>query len=86
MKKYQEGRQKAQSGHHERDQSLEVHWTAKDVQHMAKEIYDGTIADVHLSLLGYWIRTCSGNYDVAREYIRELGLDQVCQIHGIRSH
>jgi hypothetical protein len=78
MGKGKEGLQDAQSDHHERSQSLQVHWAVEDVERMAKEIYDGTIADVHLSLFGYWICTCSGNYEIAKAYIRELGLDQVC--------
>ena len=44
---------------------------------MAREILDETIADVHLSLLGYWICKQSANYELAKDYIRELGLDQV---------
>lgn len=62
---------------HSRGHSLHVNWTPKDVERMAREICDETIADVHLSLFGYWIREQPENYDVAKAYIRELSLDQV---------
>jgi hypothetical protein len=63
---------------HTRDQSLQVNYTAKDVKGMATEIYEGTIADVHLSLFAYWIKQKSENYALACKVIRELSLDQVC--------
>jgi hypothetical protein len=44
---------------------------------MASEVHAGTIADVNLSLLIYWIKEDESNYALAREYIRELRLDQV---------
>lgn len=59
-------------------QLLHVNWTREDVIRMAKEIYDETIPEVHLSLLGYWIREQNEHYDIAKTYIRELSLDQVC--------
>jgi hypothetical protein len=67
---------------HSRGQSLHVNWTLEDVEHMVREIFDETIADVHLSLFGYWIREQPGNYETAKSYIRELSLDQV----SLQSH
>jgi hypothetical protein len=67
---------------HSRDQSLHVNWKLQDVERMVREIFDETIADVHLSLFGYWIREQPGNYDIAKAYIRELSLDQV----SLQSH
>lgn len=64
---------------HLRNESLHVTWTANDIQRMAKEISDETIADVHLSLLGYWICESTTHYEMAKRFIRELSLDQVSQ-------
>jgi hypothetical protein len=64
---------------HLRNESLHVTWTANDIQRMAKEISDETIADVHLSLLGYWICESTTHYETAKRFIRELSLDQVSQ-------
>jgi hypothetical protein len=38
---------------------------------MAKVIHEATIADVHLTLFGYWIRQMA----LAKKIIRELSLD-----------
>lgn len=65
------------SGQHQRNESLHVSYSAEDVQRMAKEISEETIAPVHLSLLGYWIREKTEHYDIAKRFIRELSLDQV---------
>jgi hypothetical protein len=62
---------------HQRNKSLHVNWTQEDVERMAKEIYDESIAAVHLSLLGYWICEMPQHYELARTHIRELSLDQV---------
>lgn len=62
---------------HQRNLSLHVSWTLEDVKQIAREIYDETVADVHLSLLAYWIQEKSENYNLAKEHIRELSLDQV---------
>jgi hypothetical protein len=62
---------------HQRNKSLHVNWTQEDVERMAKEIYDESIAAVHLSLLGYWICEMPQHYEMARTHIRELSLDQV---------
>ncbi|KAH7394535.1 hypothetical protein BKA66DRAFT_567470 [Pyrenochaeta sp. MPI-SDFR-AT-0127] len=67
------------------DHSLHVKLTREDIMQMATEIYDGTIADVHLSLFGYWIRESDEHYDLARQYIRELGLDQGYNIERIKN-
>ena len=69
--------QGARGDHPERQTSTQLQWAPGDIERMAKEVYDGTITNFDLSLLGYWIRTSTGNYDVARIYLRELGLDQV---------
>lgn len=63
---------------HHRNQSLHVTWTEADVTRLAQEIYDETIAEVHLSLFGFWVREKEEHYRLAKRYIRELGLDQVC--------
>jgi hypothetical protein len=63
---------------HARNESLHVNWTVQDIIRMSQEITEGTIADVHLSLLGYWIRESPEHYETAKEHIRELFLDQVC--------
>jgi hypothetical protein len=65
---------------HQRNESLHVTWTAEAIQRMTNEIYNETIASVHLSLLGYWIIESVEHYDVAKEFIRELSLDQVSQV------
>lgn len=62
----------------QRHQSLHVNWTEADVTRLAQEVYDETIAEVHLSLFGFWIREQEEHYSMAKLYIRELGLDQVC--------
>ena len=62
---------------HQRAQSLHVNWTEADVTRLAREIYNQTVADVHLSLFGFWIREDEQHYEIAKQHIRELGLDQV---------
>lgn len=62
---------------HERKKSLHVNYTPSDVARLAKEIYEGTIADVELSLFGFWIREEKLHYEQARMHVRELSLDQV---------
>jgi hypothetical protein len=82
------GRGRTLSRQHERNESLHVNWTVQDIIRMAQEITDGTIAAVHLSLLGYWIRESAEHYEMAKIYIRELSLDQVsaCRILVNRPH
>ncbi|KAF1914308.1 hypothetical protein BDU57DRAFT_549510 [Ampelomyces quisqualis] len=70
---------------HLRNQSLHVTWAANDIERMAKEISDETIADVHLSLLGYWICERTAHYEMAKRFIRELSLDQGYNVNRIRN-
>ncbi|CAO2657852.1 Nn.00g071120.m01.CDS01 [Neocucurbitaria sp. VM-36] len=72
-------------GDSQRGQSLHVDWTLKDVARMAREVYDETIAEVHLSLFGYWIQTNDEHYDIAKQHIRELGLDQGYNVERIQN-
>ncbi|KAF1939021.1 hypothetical protein EJ02DRAFT_514147 [Clathrospora elynae] len=62
---------------HQRKESLCVSLTREDVARMADEVQKETIAEVNLSLFGYWIKESDDNYKMAKEYIRELALDQV---------
>lgn len=62
---------------HQRGVSFHVTWMTADVPRLAKEVYEKTIPDVHLSLFAYWIRERPENYEVAKKHIRELALDQV---------
>lgn len=62
---------------HTRDESLHVNYTVEDVERLAQEVHEETIADVHLSLFAFWIRDKEENYEMATKYIRELKLDQV---------
>jgi hypothetical protein len=71
------GGQSHGASHHHRGESLHVNYATEDVKRMATEILDGTIAPVHLSLLGYWICEKPAHYEIAKTYIRELALDQV---------
>jgi hypothetical protein len=80
------GRQETKCSPQERKPSTQLQWTPEDIERTASEIYGGTIADFNLSLLGYWIRTSTANYLVAKIYIRELGLDQVCLRSGFSLH
>jgi hypothetical protein len=48
-----------------------------------------TIADVHLSLFGYWIKESDGNFREAKKHLRELGVDRVsslipCHLYRLR--
>lgn len=65
------------SGQYSRPTSLHVHYTVDDIERMAKEIFEGIIPAVHLSLLGYWICESNQHYELAKGFIRELYLDQV---------
>ena len=67
------------SDQHSRPASLHVTYTADDIERMAKEISEGTIPAVHLSLLGYWICESVLHYELAKGFIRELSLDQVSE-------
>ncbi|KAF1835323.1 hypothetical protein BDW02DRAFT_578916 [Decorospora gaudefroyi] len=61
--------------HHQRNESLHVNLAPEDLVRVAAEIYNETIADVSLSLFIYWIRESVENYEIAKRYVRELGLD-----------
>lgn len=67
-----------QAPQHQRDLSFHVTFPPQEVARVAKEVLDGTIADVHLSLLIFWIMESREHYEEAKQHIRELGLDQVC--------
>ncbi|KAH9863868.1 hypothetical protein J1614_009800 [Plenodomus biglobosus] len=75
----------SESYQHRRGESFHVNWTADDVPALAKEVYDATIADVHLSLFGLWIREKDENYKVAKKHIRELALDQGYKVDRVRN-
>jgi hypothetical protein len=64
--------------HHHRGLSLHIDWSLDDVKDLVDQLYDGTIVDVKLSLLAFWIKEKEENYQLARGLIRELGVDQVC--------
>ncbi|KAF1851441.1 uncharacterized protein K460DRAFT_391713 [Cucurbitaria berberidis CBS 394.84] len=70
---------------HQRGHSLHVNWTLEDVARLARELYNKTIADVHLSLFGYWIQESEEHYDVAKQHIRELNLDQGYNVERIEN-
>jgi len=72
-----EEKQKDNRPGHTRDYSFHVTYKPDEIPMLAKEIVDGTIAEVHLSLFTYWIQQKEENYKEAKKYIRELGLDQV---------
>lgn len=67
------------SGQHSRPVSLHVNYTADDIERMAKEIFEGTVPEVELSLLGWWICESNEHYELAKGFIRELSLDQVSE-------
>lgn len=62
---------------HAREKSLHVQYTHTDVARLAKEVIAQTIADVELSLFGFWIREDKLHFEQAKLHIRELSLDQV---------
>lgn len=64
--------------HDQRDSSFQVQYTEEEITQLSNEVYDGTIADVSLSLFSFWVNENQKHYEMAMEYIRELGLDQVC--------
>ncbi|KAL5117289.1 hypothetical protein ACEQ8H_004848 [Pleosporales sp. CAS-2024a] len=72
--------------HRERIESLHVSWTEEDVERMAREIHDESIAAVHLSLLGWWICENAQHYNIAKKYIRELSLDQGYNVDRISNN
>jgi hypothetical protein len=69
------------AGQRRRGEPLHVVYSPEDVKRVSEELLNGTIAPVHLSLLGYWICESEEHYQVAKSYIRELSLDQVSYSH-----
>lgn len=65
------------SSYHQRDLSITVNWTKDDIERMAKELDEGVISDLDLSLFAFWIKAKHENYLFARDFVRELALDQV---------
>jgi hypothetical protein len=65
------------SVHHMRDLSFHVKYSPVEIERIAREVYDETVAEVHLSLFIFWISESPKHYEQAKEHIRELGLDQV---------
>ncbi|KAI4640385.1 hypothetical protein J4E93_008591 [Alternaria ventricosa] len=69
------------SSRHRRNESLHVNLSAEEVKKYADEVRNMTIADVHLSLFGYWIKESDEHFQEAKKYLRELGLDRVSPKH-----
>ena len=65
---------------HQRRESLRVNLTPEDVERFAGEVRNMTIADVHLSLFGYWIKESDENFREAKKHLRELGVDRVSSL------
>jgi len=59
------------------NQRLRIKYDRKQLELIASEIYNETIADVTLSLFTLWISQKSKHYEIAKRYIRELATDQV---------
>ncbi|KAI4689043.1 hypothetical protein J4E81_007760 [Alternaria sp. BMP 2799] len=64
------------SSRHRRNESLHVNLSQEEVKKYADEVRNMTIADVHLSLFGYWIKESDEHFQEAKKYLRELGLDR----------
>lgn len=65
------------SSYHQRDLSVTVNWTKDNIERMARELDEGVISDLDLSLFAFWIKAKHENYLFARDFVRELALDQV---------
>jgi hypothetical protein len=61
----------------QRDLSLTVDWKQEDFERMVRQLYEGVITDLDLSLFAFWIKAKHDNYLFAKELVRELALDQV---------
>jgi hypothetical protein len=59
------------------DNEFSVRYSTEELVQLARELHEDTIADVHLSLLTYWICASKDNYEEAKIHIRELSVDQV---------
>ena len=64
-----------------RPASVLVSYTPEQIAQLVKEVYDGTIAGVSLSLFSCWIRQKWENYEEAKKHIRELSVDLVTAPH-----
>ncbi|XPS79812.1 hypothetical protein M3J07_011806 [Ascochyta lentis] len=71
------------AAHHQRDLSLTVNWRQEDLERVARELNDGVISDLDLSLFAFWVKANHENYLFAKELIRELALDQGYNIDRI---
>jgi ABC-type Zn2+ transport system substrate-binding protein/surface adhesin len=72
----------SESTRHRRSGSLHVNLTPQEVKQYADQVRDMTIADVHLSLFGWWIKESDENFKEAKKHLRELGVDSVsCARH-----
>ena len=60
--------------HHQCNMSLIVDF---DLAHMSRQLLDGVISDLDLALFAFWIKAKNENHLMAKEVVRELGLDQV---------
>lgn len=58
------------------DCGFNIDYDNKEVKRLSEEIRDGTVADTLLELFVHWIFQDKKNYEEAKKYIRELGLDQ----------
>lgn len=57
--------------------NFRIRFSSEEVAQLARELDEQTIADVHLSLLIYWICEDKEHYEEAKIHIRELCVDQV---------
>lgn len=53
-----------------------LRYSRSDVARIASEIYARVVADTELALFTEWVVEKEENFAVAREFVRELGLDQ----------
>jgi len=56
---------------------LHLHYTKAQVELIASEIYDQTVAETTLGLFVDWIREKPENFELATKHIRELATDRV---------
>lgn len=48
-----------------------------DIHRVVKQLRNGNISELELSLFAFWIKASNENYTVAKALVRELALDQV---------
>jgi hypothetical protein len=68
------------------NESIDLTYTETDIARMAEEVKSETIADVNLSLFVYYILKSDENYELAKKYVRELGLDAVSPKSSVCYH